>query len=87
MGSALAEQHLGRAPRVAILNIGAEEIKGNDLIEARYAEMLSNTRSVNFIGYIEGNQLLQDAAGDVVVCWWFLLNISWQTCEEYGSAL
>lgn len=79
MGSALAEQYLQRPPRVAILNIGAEEIKGNDLVK-RCAEMLSQTQSVNFVGYIEGNQLLHDAA-DVVVCDGFVGNICLKTCE------
>ncbi|EME3970731.1 phosphate acyltransferase PlsX [Vibrio fluvialis] len=79
MGSALAEQHLSRPPRVAILNIGAEEIKGNDLVK-RCAEMLHQTQAVNFIGYIEGNQLLLDAA-DVVVCDGFVGNVCLKTCE------
>ncbi|MEL7293366.1 MAG: phosphate acyltransferase PlsX [Pseudomonadota bacterium] len=79
MGSALAEQYLQRAPRVAILNIGAEEIKGNDLVK-RCAEMLSQTQSVNFVGYIEGNQLLHDAA-DVVVCDGFVGNVCLKACE------
>ncbi|HAS61577.1 MAG TPA: phosphate acyltransferase PlsX, partial [Vibrio sp.] len=79
MGSALAEQYLDRPPRVAILNIGAEEIKGNDLVK-RCAEMLSNTESVNFIGYIEGNQLFHDYA-DVVVCDGFVGNICLKTSE------
>ncbi|RBW66481.1 phosphate acyltransferase PlsX [Vibrionales bacterium C3R12] len=79
MGSALAEQHLGTSARVAILNIGAEEIKGNDLVK-RCAEMLSQTQSVNFTGYIEGNQLLQDSA-DVVVCDGFVGNVCLKTCE------
>ncbi len=79
MGSALAEQHLGRPPRVAILNIGAEEIKGNDLVK-RCAEMLAQSQSVHFIGYIEGNQLLQDAA-DVVVCDGFVGNVCLKACE------
>ncbi|PNH97173.1 phosphate acyltransferase PlsX [Vibrio diazotrophicus] len=79
MGAALAEQHLGRPARVAILNIGAEEIKGNDLVK-RCAEMLSQTHAVNFIGYIEGNQLLIDAA-DVVVCDGFVGNICLKACE------
>ncbi|GAB2656972.1 phosphate acyltransferase PlsX [Vibrio panuliri] len=79
MGSALAEQNLGRPPRVAILNIGAEEIKGNDLVK-RCAEMLSQTESVNFIGYIEGNQLFNDYA-DVVVCDGFVGNICLKTSE------
>ncbi|WP_428771988.1 phosphate acyltransferase PlsX [Vibrio sp.] len=79
MGSALAEQHLGQQPRVAILNIGAEEIKGNDLVK-RCAEMLSQTQSLNYIGYIEGNQLLHDVA-DVVVCDGFVGNVCLKTCE------
>ncbi|EGU33294.1 putative glycerol-3-phosphate acyltransferase PlsX [Vibrio ichthyoenteri ATCC 700023] len=79
MGSALAEQYLQRPPRVAILNIGAEEIKGNDLVK-RCAEMLSQTQSVNFVGYIEGNQLLHDAA-DVVVCDGFVGNVCLKACE------
>ena len=79
MGSALAEQYLDHPPRVAILNIGAEEIKGNDLVK-RCAEMLSQTQSVNFVGYIEGNQLLQDAA-DVIVCDGFVGNICLKACE------
>ncbi|WP_217539723.1 phosphate acyltransferase PlsX [Vibrio metschnikovii] len=79
MGSALAEQHLQRSPRVAILNIGAEEIKGNDLVK-RCAQLLKQTQAVNFIGYIEGNQLLMDAA-DVVVCDGFVGNVCLKTCE------
>ncbi|MGF1748762.1 MULTISPECIES: phosphate acyltransferase PlsX [Vibrio] len=79
MGSALAEQHLRRKPRVAILNIGAEEIKGNDLVK-RCAEMLSQTHSIHYIGYIEGNELLHDAA-DVVVCDGFVGNTVLKACE------
>ncbi len=79
MGSALAEQYLQRPARVAILNIGAEEIKGNDLVK-RCAEMLSNTQSVNFIGYIEGNQLFNDYA-DVVVCDGFVGNVCLKASE------
>ncbi|PMH46806.1 phosphate acyltransferase [Vibrio sp. 10N.286.49.B3] len=79
MGSALAEQHLSRPARVAILNIGAEEIKGNDLVK-RCAEMLSQSESVDYIGYIEGNQLLQGVA-DVIVCDGFVGNICLKTCE------
>jgi glycerol-3-phosphate acyltransferase PlsX len=79
MGSALAEQHLNRPARVALLNIGEEEIKGNDLVK-RCAEMLRQTQAVNFIGNIEGNQLLNDMA-DVVVCDGFVGNVCLKTCE------
>lgn len=79
MGSALAEQHLGRSAKVAILNIGAEEIKGNDLVK-HCAEMLNKTQAVNYIGYIEGNQLLDDVA-DVIVCDGFVGNVCLKACE------
>jgi len=79
MGSALAQEHLSSAPRVAILNIGEEEIKGNDLVK-RCAEMLSQTKSINFTGYIEGDQLFHDVA-DVVVCDGFVGNVCLKTSE------
>ncbi len=79
MGSALAEQYLQRKPRVAILNIGAEEIKGNDLVK-RCSEMLSDTDSIHYIGYIEGNQLLEGDA-EVVVCDGFVGNVCLKACE------
>ncbi|KEY91201.1 phosphate acyltransferase [Candidatus Photodesmus blepharus] len=79
MGSALAEQHLRRSARVAILNVGVEEIKGNNLVK-RCSEMLSKSKLVNFIGYIEGNQLLYDVA-DVIVCDGFVGNICLKVCE------
>ncbi|SJL82464.1 phosphate acyltransferase PlsX [Vibrio palustris] len=79
MGAALAEEHLGRPARVAILNIGAEEIKGNDLVK-RCSEMLSQTQSVNYVGYIESNQILLDKA-DVIVSDGFVGNICLKACE------
>lgn len=79
MGSALAEQELQRPPRVAILNVGTEAIKGNDLVK-RCAQMLSQTPSIHFIGYLEGNQILNDVA-DVIVCDGFVGNICLKACE------
>ncbi|MDR9826163.1 phosphate acyltransferase PlsX [Vibrio sp. FNV 38] len=79
MGSALAETDLDIKPRVAILNIGEEEIKGNDLVK-RCAEMLTQAEGVNYVGYIEGNQLFNDMA-DVVVCDGFVGNVCLKTCE------
>ncbi|WED22671.1 phosphate acyltransferase PlsX [Vibrio sp. JC009] len=79
MGCALAEEHLNRPARVAILNIGEEDIKGNDLVK-RCAELLNQISSVNYIGFVEGDQLLHDAA-DVVVCDGFVGNVCLKTCE------
>lgn len=79
MGSALAEVHIDTAPKVALLNVGAEEIKGNDLVK-RCSELLSQTKEINYSGYIEGNQLFYDVA-DVIVCDGFVGNICLKSCE------
>lgn len=53
------------SPRVALMNIGAEEEKGTDIIrEAR--DLIRGTQSLNYIGYIEGRDFFEGAA-DVVV--------------------
>lgn len=79
MGSALAQVHLTHSPKVAILNIGEEEIKGNDLVK-RCAELLNQTKEIDYSGYIEGNQLFYDVA-DVIVCDGFVGNVCLKTCE------
>lgn len=78
MGSVLAEQYLSN-PKVALLNIGEEEIKGNDLVK-HCAQMLSSSPDLNYIGYIEGDQLYTGEA-DVVVCDGFVGNVSLKTSE------
>ncbi|WP_194090656.1 phosphate acyltransferase PlsX [Vibrio hibernica] len=79
MGSALAEVHTNYKPRVAILNVGEEEIKGNDLVK-RCSELLLQTKEINYCGYIEGNQLFYDVA-DVIVCDGFVGNVCLKSCE------
>ncbi|MUK29918.1 phosphate acyltransferase PlsX [Aliivibrio fischeri] len=79
MGSELAEQTLKRKAKVALLNIGEEEIKGNDQIK-RCAEMLNQCQDIEFIGYIEGDKLYQGIA-DVVVCDGFVGNVCLKTSE------
>jgi glycerol-3-phosphate acyltransferase PlsX len=79
MGSALAEEHLGHQARVAVLNVGEEEIKGNDFVR-RCADMLKQTQSIHFVGNVEGNQLFNDIA-DVVVCDGFVGNVCLKSCE------
>ncbi|KJG18345.1 phosphate acyltransferase PlsX [Photobacterium angustum] len=83
MGSVLAEQTLGATPRVALLNIGEEEIKGNDLVK-RCAEMLIQSTDINYVGYVEGHQLYSDKA-DVIVCDGFVGNVSLKTSEGVAN--
>src|SRR5688500_17574584 len=74
MGSVYAQNILGiENPKVALLNIGEEEGKGNLLAQATYP-MLKENEHINFIGNIEGRDLLLDKA-DVIVCDGFTGNI------------
>jgi glycerol-3-phosphate acyltransferase PlsX len=73
MGSIYAREIIGRrSPRVGLLNIGAEEGKGNDLSQATY-KILSES-DLNFIGNVEGNDLFHGRV-DVVVCDGFVGNV------------
>ena len=80
MGSALAE-HVGNIPkpRVALLNVGEEDIKGNDLVK-RAAQLLNEHDQLNYIGFIEGNDIFSGKA-DVIVCDGFTGNIALKTSE------
>jgi len=70
------------SPRVGLLSIGEEETKGNELtIEAA---KLIKTTSVNFIGNIEGRDILSDKA-DVIVCDGFVGNIVLKFAESLAK--
>jgi len=79
MGSILAEAVDGiELPRVGLLNIGSEDIKGNEQVKLA-APLLSNS-SLNYIGFVEGNDIYTDKV-DVVVCDGFVGNVSLKTSE------
>lgn len=65
-------------PRVGLLNVGAEEIKGND--QVKEAGRLLEQSGLNYIGYVEGNDIYGERA-DVIVCDGFVGNISLKTSE------
>ena len=74
MGSVLAEEVDGRPnPRIGLLNIGEEEIKGNEQIK-RAAQLLAASE-LNYIGYVEGDRIFKGVA-DVVVCDGFVGNVA-----------
>lgn len=80
MGSVMAEEVLDIAqPRVALLNIGEEETKGLDNIREASA-VLKKTQAINYIGYLEGNDLLTGKT-DVMVCDGFVGNVTLKTME------
>ncbi len=66
-------------PRVALLNIGHEEGKGNLLSQATY-QLMKQTKDFNFIGNIESRDLLRNKA-DVIVCDGFTGNIVLKNIE------
>ncbi len=86
LGSLYAEHILGiPSPRVGLLNIGEEEGKGNILTQAAYP-LLKENGQINFIGNIEGRDLLLDKA-DVMVCEGFTGNIILKLAESlFGIA-
>ena len=68
-------------PNVAILNIGSEETKGNEIIKNTYKKLNeSDNKNFNFKGYIEGNHLM-DGNVDVIVTDGFTGNVALKTAE------
>ena len=86
MGSIYMKNVMGlENPRVAIVNIGAEEEKGNALVKETYP-LLKECKDINFIGSIEGRDIPKGAA-DVIVCEAFTGNVILKLYEGLGSAL
>lgn len=80
MGSVQAEQVAGiENPRVALLNVGEEQIKGNDQVKYA-AQLLREANGINYIGYVEGSDIFTDCA-DVIVTDGFVGNIALKSCE------
>jgi glycerol-3-phosphate acyltransferase PlsX len=86
MGSVYMESVIGvKNPRVAILNIGAEEEKGNALVKETFP-LLKNCPEINFIGSIEARDVPTGYA-DVIVCEAFAGNIVLKMYEGVGAVL
>ena len=74
MGNIVAREIKGiSSPKVALLNIGEEEIKGHEMIKE--ASILLEDSSINYVGYIEGNDIVENKA-DVIVTDGFTGNIA-----------
>ena len=86
MGSIYMENILGiKNPRVAIVNIGAEEEKGNLLVKETFP-LLKSCNDINFIGSIEAREIPNGGA-DVIVCEAFVGNVILKLYEGLGMAL
>ncbi len=86
MGSVYMENVMGvKNPRVGIVNIGAEEEKGNALVKETFP-LLKNCPEINFIGSVEARDIPAGAA-DVIVCEAFVGNVILKMYEGVGGVL
>ncbi len=85
MGASLvgAIEHIDR-PTVGILNIGEEDIKGNDVVK-RAAELLKDS-GLNFVGNVEGDGVFKGEA-EVIVCDGFVGNVALKVSEGLAQML
>lgn len=86
MGSIYMEHIVGiKNPKVAIVNIGAEEEKGNALVKETFP-LLKETKGINFTGSIEAREIPHGQA-DVIVCEAFTGNVILKLTEGLASTL
>lgn len=86
MGSIYVQNALGiENPRVGLVNIGAEEEKGNALTKEAF-ELLKKVDDINFVGNVEARDI-PDGAVDVAVCDAFVGNVILKTYEGVGAVL
>ena len=86
MGSALFKSLFeSEKPKIALLNVGLEEIKGNDILKKTYSILKNNKiNGFEFSGYIEGNHIM-DGNVDVIVTDGFTGNVALKTAEGTAS--
>lgn len=85
MGTALVEAVEGRPrPTVGLLNIGSEEIKGNEIVK-RAGELL-RASPLNFHGNVEGDDIFKGTT-DIVVCDGFVGNVALKTSEGLAKMM
>ena len=80
MGSVLTEAVFDMPePKVGLLNVGTEEIKGNEQVKEA-AQLISESKALNYIGYVEGDDIMLGDV-DVVVCDGFVGNVALKSME------
>ena len=73
MGAVLAQKQFGCTPRVALLNVGAEDYKGTADVQ-QTARLLETQETINFSGFVEANAVFEGHA-EVIVCDGFVGNV------------
>ena len=86
MGSSLYKSlYPNEIPRVALLNIGSEELKGNEIIKNTFQKLNEKkNNNFDFVGYIEGNELMSGNV-NVIVSDGFTGNVALKTAEGTAS--
>ncbi len=85
MGAVTAEAAGVDRPRVALLNVGTEDIKGNQQVR-QAAALLQQAQGLNYIGFVEGDGLYRGEA-DVVVCDGFVGNVLLKSSEGLATMI
>src|ERR1051326_1615224 len=86
LGSLYAENvYKIKDPKVGLLNIGEEAEKGNLVTQATY-NLMKETKDFNFIGNVEGRDILSDRA-DVIVCEGFTGNVILKSAEAFYTIM
>jgi len=86
LGNVYVRDAIGIAdPRVALLNIGEEPGKGNEVV-AETHELLSREPGIRFVGNVEGRDIIQDTC-DVVVCDGFVGNVLLKFYESVAAVI
>jgi phosphate acyltransferase len=85
MGSIYSREILGyKTPRVGVLSIGTEDMKGNELTLEAFR--LCKKLDLNFVGNVEGHDLFESRV-EVVICDGFVGNIVLKTCESLAMGM
>lgn len=86
MGSIVAESVDGCVqPTVGLLNVGEEDIKGNEQVKGA-AALLSQCKHINYAGYVEGDAIFNGKV-DVIVCDGFVGNVTLKACEGMAKLI
>ena len=87
MGDVFSQHLLGlKNPKVGLLNVGSEEIKGNSIVKQAYDDLKKMSKKINFFGFIEGNDINKGIV-DVVVTDGFSGNIALKTAEGVAELI
>jgi len=87
MGDIFSQTVLGiKRPRIGLLNVGSELIKGNNIVKQTYIDLNNIASKINFHGFVEGNDINKGIV-DVVVTDGFSGNIALKTAEGVAELI